>query len=38
MWFGTQDGLLRYDGYHFKVFKPNKEDPKVFKVRGFPNY
>ncbi|GJM64723.1 hybrid sensor histidine kinase/response regulator transcription factor [Persicobacter diffluens] len=28
MWFGTQDGLLRYDGYHFKVFKPNKEDPK----------
>ncbi|BDD01929.1 hybrid sensor histidine kinase/response regulator transcription factor [Persicobacter psychrovividus] len=28
MWYGTQDGLLRYDGYKFKVFKPNKEDPK----------
>lgn len=21
MWFGTQDGLNRYDGYHFKIFK-----------------
>jgi ligand-binding sensor domain-containing protein/serine phosphatase RsbU (regulator of sigma subunit) len=23
MWFGTQDGLNRYDGYHFKVYKNN---------------
>jgi ligand-binding sensor domain-containing protein/serine phosphatase RsbU (regulator of sigma subunit) len=26
MWFGTQDGLNRYDGYEFKVFK---HDPTV---------
>ncbi len=28
MWFGTQDGLNRYDGYTFKVFKNNADDPK----------
>ena len=26
MWFGTQDGLNRYDGYNFKVFKNNPKD------------
>lgn len=28
MWFGTHDGLNRYDGYSFKIFKPdfNKEN------------
>jgi ligand-binding sensor domain-containing protein/serine phosphatase RsbU (regulator of sigma subunit) len=26
MWFGTQDGLCRYDGYQFKVFKNTIED------------
>lgn len=26
MWFGTQDGLNRYDGYKFKVFKSNPDD------------
>lgn len=28
MWFGTQDGLNRYDGYHFKVYKndPNSKN------------
>jgi len=26
MWFGTQDGLNRYDGYNFKVFKNNPTD------------
>jgi hypothetical protein len=27
MWFGTQYGLDRYDGYRFKVFKPEPNDP-----------
>ncbi len=26
MWFGTQDGLNRYDGYSFKVYKPQPFD------------
>ena len=27
MWFGTQDGLNRYDGFEFKVFVHQPEDP-----------
>ena len=26
MWFGTQDGLNKYDGYSFSVYKNNSED------------
>ncbi len=26
MWFGTEDGLNRYDGYSFKVYKHNPRD------------
>jgi ligand-binding sensor domain-containing protein/serine phosphatase RsbU (regulator of sigma subunit) len=31
MWFGTQDGLNRYDGYSFKVFRNDPKDPKSLK-------
>jgi hypothetical protein len=27
MWFGTDDGLNRYDGYGFTVYKHNPDDP-----------
>jgi ligand-binding sensor domain-containing protein/serine phosphatase RsbU (regulator of sigma subunit) len=26
MWFGTSDGLCRYDGYHFTIFRPDPTD------------
>jgi ligand-binding sensor domain-containing protein/signal transduction histidine kinase len=33
MWFGTQDGLNRYDGYEFKVFRPDLNDPNSLSDR-----
>ncbi len=27
LWFGTQDGLNRYDGYNFKTYKPEPSNP-----------
>lgn len=29
MWFGTQDGLNRYDGYSFETFKNDPTDPST---------
>jgi len=29
LWFGTQGGLVRYDGYEFRVFRSNPADPKT---------
>lgn len=26
MWFGTHDGLTRYDGYQFETYRPNAQD------------
>ncbi|WP_227806050.1 ligand-binding sensor domain-containing protein [Algibacter lectus] len=28
MWFGTHDGLNKYDGYNFRIFKPDSKNPK----------
>ncbi|HEY0194426.1 MAG TPA: two-component regulator propeller domain-containing protein [Kofleriaceae bacterium] len=28
MWFGTQDGLTRYDGTRMTVYRPNDKDPR----------
>ncbi len=33
LWFGTADGLNRFDGYTFKVFKRNPADSNTFNGR-----
>jgi ligand-binding sensor domain-containing protein len=27
LWFGTYDGLTRFDGYEFKTYRPDPQDP-----------
>jgi len=27
LWIGSQDGLLRWDGYHFRLYRPDARDP-----------
>jgi ligand-binding sensor domain-containing protein/signal transduction histidine kinase len=33
LWFGTEDGLNRYDGYTFKTFKPDPDNPNSLSDR-----
>ena len=33
LWLGTQDGLNRYDGYGFRVFKPEPNNPNAISDR-----
>ncbi len=33
LWFGTQDGLNRYDGYHFTILRPDPDDPASLSDR-----
>ncbi len=33
MWFGTEDGLNRFDGYGFKIYRPDSADPNSLSDR-----
>ena len=33
LWFGTQDGLNRYDGYTFTIYRPDVDDPSALSDR-----
>jgi len=34
LWVGTADGLNRYDGYEFKIYKNDPDDPKSLPAGG----
>ncbi len=38
LWLGTQYGLHKYDGYTFKVYLPNPDDPGSIRSRTFDRY
>jgi len=33
LWIGTEDGLNRYDGYNFKIYRPDAENPESINDR-----
>ena len=33
LWVGTEDGLNRYDGYEFKIYRPDSENPDSINDR-----
>lgn len=35
MWFGTQDGLSKYDGYKFSIFRHNPNDSNSISTSNF---
>ena len=35
LWIGTQDGLNRYDGYGFKIYKHDPDDPNSISYNSF---
>ncbi len=35
MWFGTKNGLNRFDGYEFKTYRFNKEDKLIVEFKNF---
>jgi ligand-binding sensor domain-containing protein/signal transduction histidine kinase/DNA-binding response OmpR family regulator len=35
MWFGTKDGLNRFDGIHFRIFRPQNEMHKTQIISGY---
>jgi signal transduction histidine kinase/ligand-binding sensor domain-containing protein len=35
LWLGTQYGLHKYDGYAFKIYLPNPDDPGSIRSRNF---
>ncbi|GAA4356757.1 hypothetical protein GCM10023151_05000 [Kangiella marina] len=35
MWFGTQNGLNRYDGYNFKIYKSDIDNPNTSLTSNF---
>jgi signal transduction histidine kinase/ligand-binding sensor domain-containing protein/CheY-like chemotaxis protein len=34
VWFGTNGGLARFDGYNFKVYKPNSKTPNTISDKS----